>query len=231
MKKILGIASAVFSLFIIFSSCSLDSGTTNPETGFFLVANVSPNAPRVNVSINSVPFVDTLAYGKYTPYVSAPAGLYNFNFYPEGSATSVLNNSISLAANKVYSYFVIDSFSKVQSAVVEDIIIAPSSDSIRIRFFNFSPNLPPVDVIDSAANAVLFSIRGFNDQANNPGLATFNRLKAGTYTLQLKPVGGSIIYSTQVTLTGGKAYTLFAKGFNGGTGDQALGIGQMQNYP
>lgn len=237
MKKLIGAVSAVLSLLIIFSSCNLDNGTTNPQTGFFLVANVSPDAPHLDIFINNAKFDTGMAYGNYTPYVSATAGVYNFSVYPAGSGTSVLNNNLSIAANKVYSYFVIDSFSKVQSALVEDNIIAPSGDSVFVRFFNFSPNLPPVDVIDSAGTAggvpgsVLFSIRGYNGQANNPNIAVFNELKQGTYTLQLKPVGDTIVYSTHISLTGGKVITLFAKGFKGGTGDQALGIGQMQNYP
>ena len=236
MKKIIGVLAALLSVFIIFSSCNLDNGTTNPQTGYFMVANVSHDAPHLNVYINTAPFDTGLAYGTYTPYVSATAGVYNFSFYPAGSSTSVLDNSVTVAANKVYSYFVIDSFSKIKTAFVEDNIIAPSGDSAFLRFFDFTPNFPqPVNVWDSAANAgagrVLYSGRTFNDKSSNPSFADFTELKSGAYTLQIKQIDGTLLLSQAVTLEGGRVYTLFSKGFYGGTGIQALGMGQIQNYP
>ena len=118
MKKILGSISAVLAFLFIFSSCNLDNGTTNPQTGFFLVANVSPDAPHLAVTINNSNFDTGFVFGNYTRshYVSATAGAYNFIIYPTGTSTPVLNNNLNIEANKVYSYFIIDSFTKVKSA-------------------------------------------------------------------------------------------------------------------
>jgi len=231
MKKILRSISAVLVLGLIFFSCKLDNGTSNPQTGFFMVANVSPDAPHLNVNVNNSAFDTGLVFGSYTPYVSANAGTYNFAFYPSGSSTPVLTNNVTIDVNKVYSYFVIDSFSKVKSAVVEDVFKAPSGDSVYVRFFNFCPNLTQaIDVKDSANNTSLFSSRTFNDQASNPSFAAFNEIKAGAYTLQLKQIDGTLLSSQSTTLEGGKVYTLFAQGFKGGIGDQALSIGQIINF-
>ena len=59
-----------------FSAC-LDSGdNTNPQQGAFLLSNVSPDAPSLNVSLNSQSFGSGLAYGIYTPYFGQTAGSY-----------------------------------------------------------------------------------------------------------------------------------------------------------
>jgi hypothetical protein len=120
MKKIVGSISAVLALTFVVVSCNVDSGTSNPQTGFFLVSNVSPDAPHLNISINNEAFDTGLAFGTYTPYVSANAGTYAFAFYPSGSSTPVITNNVTIDVGKVYSYFVVDSFHEVKSAIVED---------------------------------------------------------------------------------------------------------------
>jgi len=48
---------------------------------------------------------------------------------------------------------------------------------------------------------------------------------AGTYNLQVRTVAGNALALDLpgITLTAGKVYTIFAKGFLAGTGAQALG--------
>jgi hypothetical protein len=230
MKKILGSISAVLALVFIFSSCSLNNSSAIPQVGYFLVASLSPDAPHLNISINNSTFDTGLAFGNYTPYYNANGGTYNFVVFSSGSATPVINNNVNIEVNKAYSYFVIDSFSKAKAAVVEDAFQPPSGDSIYIRFFQFSPNISqPINVVDSTGT--LFSGRTFNDQVSNPLFANFIELKAGSRTLQIKQFDGTVLASQVVTLDGGKVYTLVGRGFYGGTGDQALGIGELINYP
>ena len=233
MKKIVGSISAVVILVFFLSSCKLNNENTNPETGFFLIAQTSPDAPHLTININGSVFDTGLAFGNYTPYVSAAAGTYNFTIFPSGSSTPVITNNLNLAVNKVYSYFVVDSFHEAKAAIVEDVVVAPAGDSIHVRFFHFSPNVTqPIDIIDTThGNAVLFSGRTFNDQSVNPSFANFTGLLAGNYGLQIKQIDGTVIARVGLNLEGGKVYTLFAKGFLGGTGDQSLGIGPLINYP
>jgi hypothetical protein len=54
---------------------------------------------------------------------------------------------------------------------------------------------------------------------------------AGSYTLEVRAAGTTpaILTIPNVTLTAGKIYTVFAKGFLGGTGAQALGAQIIMN--
>lgn len=114
---------------------------------------------------------------------------------------------------------------------MEDNIIRPSADSVYIRFFNFSPNAGMVNLRDSVSGTDWYASRYFNDQAGLNNYTTFNRIPHGVYSLQLTRSGDdSVLVSRKDTLAGGHVYTIFAKGFSGGTGNAILGIGQIQNY-
>ena len=77
MKKVSLVILAVSSSLIILSSCLNNDNTTQPPVGSFLLAQTSPDAPNLSVSINGSLF-DTLHFSNYTPYVTANPGTYEF---------------------------------------------------------------------------------------------------------------------------------------------------------
>ncbi len=233
MKKLSLGALAVISSCIFLSSCLKNTNsTTQPTLGAFLLAQTSPNAPTLSVYVNSSLF-DTLQFSNYTPYVTANPGSYELMIDSFPSTTALIKNTINIEANKSYSYFIIDSFSKIKTAFVNDVYKAPSSDSVYVRFFNFCPNTTePLNLVDSATSGSFSSLRTFNDQANNPQYTAFNEVKAGTFTFQLKTASGTTLKTQSIPLTGGHVYTLFAKGTIGNPDpNRALSIGQLENYP
>lgn len=233
-KNLLGII-AVFSSVIFLTSCIDNNNTTQPQTGAFLLAQTSPDAPNVGVYINGSIF-DTLHFGNYTRYIGGiTPGTYAFaadSFGIQNPANAKLKSNVTIDANQYYSYFVIDSFSKLKAAWVSDVFQAPSSDSVYVRFFNFCPNTAePLNLVD-ADNNVWSQLRNFNDQSN-PQFVAFTERVAGTYTLSLKTASGTVLTTQDdVKLIGGHVYTLFAKGIIGSTdATKALSIGIIQNYP
>lgn len=229
MKKIPAMV-VIFLSIIILSACNINNNSnTNPQQGYFLVANISPDAPPISMSINNSSFLTNLAYGAYTPYYGAAGGSYSFSIYGTTSSP-VLSNTVTISTNTLYSYFLIDSFNNIKSSIVTDNIPTTSSDSVYIRFFNFSPNVGSVSLRDSATGTLLFSNRTFNDQNTNVSYANFTRLVSGTYDLQLYLSDSTLQGGKSFSLIGGHVYTLFAKGFAGGSGDTTLGIGQITNY-
>ena len=229
MKKIQVMIFASVCMLTMFTSCSVGDSNSNPNQGLFLLANVSPDAPPLSVNINGSSFGAGLSYGLYTQYYTANAGSYQFSFYGTGTAP-VLTNTVSIETNKRYSYFVIDSFSKIKSSFVEDKLFQPSADSVYVRFFNFSPNAGPVNLLDSASNVILYSTRYFNDEAGNPTYTDFTRQKAGIYTLRITTPNDSVLATRIDTLVGGHIYSLYAKGFKGGTAGKEINLGQVVHY-
>jgi len=217
------------------ASCNLNnSGSTNPQQGAFLLANVSPDAPPLSIYINNSYFGQGLSYGNYTAYYLATPGSYTFSFFDSSSTTTPkLSKTVNINALTNYSFFVVDSFKSVNASFVPDIYAKPAGDSVYVRFFNFSPNAGALSLADATSDSTLYSTRSFNDQDGSSTLVSYNRMYTGTsaiYNFELRKPDGTAVASRADTLSGGHVYTIFAKGFLDSTGNKALGIGQIQNF-
>ena len=101
---------------------------------------------------------------------------------------------------------------------MEDNLTAPASGKAHVRFIHLSPDAPAVDITLTDGTVV------FGDYIFKEASA-FTPLNAATYNLQVRLAGTStvVLELPNIALTAGKIYTVFAKGFVGGTGTQALG--------
>jgi hypothetical protein len=229
MKKGLVRILAIASISILFGACKKDD-TTPVSKSKVMVVHASPNAPNVDVRINNTLALTNLAYPNNSPYTDLNSGSTNIKVSPTGTTTNVIDATVTLEANKNYSVFAIDSVSKIKAAVVSDDVTVPASGKAHLRFFHFSPNAPAVDIAVTGG-AVLFANRRFNDQSTTPSLVAFTPVNAGTYNLEVRAAGTNTVVLSlpNITLTAGKIYTVFAKGFLGGTGAQALGAQIIAN--
>ena len=227
MKNVFLKMTSVILLCGIFMACNKDD---DPAKARVMVVHASPNAPNVDVRINNAIALTNLAYPTNSNYTEVNSGSINFKISPTGTTNYVIDASTNLEANKNYSIFAIDSVSKIKVAAVGDDLTAPAAGKAHVRFFHFSPNAPAVDIA-VAGGAVLFPNRTFNDQETNNAVISFTPLAAGTYNLEVRAAGTStvVLALPNITLTAGKIYTVFAKGFLGGAGGQALGAQIIPN--
>lgn len=225
MKKTL---FAIFSIALVMgvASCNLnDNNNTTPPVAAVGFVNASP-AASVDIYLNGSPVVYGLHYGSDTGYYSVQAGSYTLSIDSAGTTTPRYNNTVSFNPSTTYSVFTFDSLSHLQTAVVADSVGIPSADSVEARFFNFSPNSPAIDF--AVNGTVLFSNRTYNDISSNPSFAQFSYLAPGTYTAELRVAGTStVLYSTSITVSGGKIYTFYAKGYVGDNGEESLSLGTV----
>ena len=159
-----------------------------------------------------------LSFPNNTAYLPVSAGTRSIAVKVAGTSTTVLSADLPVAANTYYSVFAVDSVSKLSALVLSDDLTAPASGKAHVRFIHLSPNAPAVDVA-LAGGSVLIGDKSFKQYTS------FVPLDAGTYDLEVRLAGTSTIVLPLpgITLTAGKIYTVFAKGFVGGTGAQALG--------
>jgi hypothetical protein len=152
------------------------------------------------------------------------AGTRNIKVNVSGTSTTVINADLALSKDQNYSVFAIDSVSKISALVLTDDLTAPASGKAHVRFVHLSPNAPAVDVA-LTGGAVVFGNKAFKDYT------AFTPLDAGTYNLEVRVAGTSTVALPLpgITLQAGKIYTVFAKGFLGGTGSEALGAEIIAN--
>jgi hypothetical protein len=136
-----------------------------------------------------------------------------------GTPTTVINATLTLDKDMNYSVFAVDSVSKISAVVLTDDLSAPASGKAHVRFVHLSPNAPAVDIAVASSGAVVFGNKSFKEAT------AFTPLDAGTYNLDVRVAGTTTVALVlpAITLQAGKIYTVFAKGFLGGTGAQALG--------
>ena len=217
MKKsilILAIAVAITSIFT--TSCKKEEEKTY---GKIMVTHASPNAPGVDLLVDDTKVNSSaLNFPNNTAYLQAESGTRNIKVNVTGTSTTVINANLPIEKDKNYSVFAIDSVSKISALVITDDLTTPASGKAHVRFIHLSPNAPAVDVA-LTGGAVVFGNKSFKDYT------AFTPLDAGTYDLEVRVAGTTTVALPLpgITLQAGKIYTVFAKGFLGGTGTEALG--------
>jgi hypothetical protein len=206
-------------------SCNNKNDNTSVPVSYFGVVNASPDSGNLDIYVGGNIAAQNFAYGADSGYFAINPGTYSLQAAPTGTSNFVINSNATFEPAKGYSVFTIDS----TSAVITDSFTAPSTDSVRVRFFNFSPNLPAVDLAVSGGST-WFTNRTFNDQASNGGYQSFVTIPAGTYNLELRTAGTSTVLLPLPSegLEGGKVYTLYARGILGATGTtKPLSVGSV----
>lgn len=218
-KSFLALTSAtLFISLVMLSSCKKEEEVTKSYAKV-LVTHASPNAPGVDLLVdNSKQNTAALSFPSNTGYLQVEAGTRNIKVNVSGTSTTVINADLALSKDQNYSVFAIDSVSKISALVLTDDLTAPASGKAHVRFVHLSPNAPAVDVA-LAGGAVVFGNKAFKDYT------AFTPLDAGTYNLEVRVAGTTppVLPLPGIVLQAGKIYTVFAKGFLGGTGAEALG--------
>jgi Domain of unknown function (DUF4397) len=227
MKKIILTAVTFATVFAsVLVSCKKDkkddpAPTPEPVQTYakVLVTHASPNAPGVDLLIDNTK-VNTaaLTYPNNTGYLQVKSGARNIKVNVTNTTDTRITANVTLETDKNYSIFAIDSVSKLSAIVLVDDLTAPAAGKAHVRFVHLSPNAPAVDVA-LTGGAVVFGNKSFKQET------PFTPLTAGPYNLEVRAAGTTTAVLTlpTITLTAGKIYTVFAKGFLGGTGAQALG--------
>jgi hypothetical protein len=219
MKFSMSLLSALMmvSAIMVFSSCDDDDDT---QFSNVLVAHASPDAPGVDLLIDDEKQNSAaLTFPNNTGYLDVESGTRNIKVNVAGTTTTVINADLTLDADESYSIFAVDSVANLSAVVFTDDLTDPAAGKAHVRFIHLSPDAPAVDVAVASSGAVVFGDVEFKEGT------PFTPLDAGTYNLDVRVAGTSTVALVlpPVTLEAGKIYTVFARGFLGGTGAQALG--------
>ncbi|MGA9117302.1 MAG: DUF4397 domain-containing protein [Bacteroidota bacterium] len=223
MKKFLNLSAwfVAGGAFLTLAGCSEDETTTPPapQTARVMVVHASPDAPPVDLYVDDVKVNQTpLSFPNATAYLTVPAGTRNVKVKVGGDTVTVLNQTLPVAAGSVSTVFAADSVAQLKTLLLADNLAAPAAGKAHVRFVHLSPNADTVDVAVTGG-PVLFAGQGFLEYS------AFTPVDAGTYDLEVRLAGSAtpVLALNGVALAPGKIYTVWARGFVGGVGPQALG--------
>jgi hypothetical protein len=220
MKTKISILASVIlmSSAVLFTSCKKDEDVH--EHAKVMVVHASPDAPGVDLLVDGTKKNSAaLNFPNNTGYLELEAGTRNLKVNVAGTSTTVINADVPFTKDMSYSVFAVDSVSVISAIVLTDDLTAPAAGKAHVRFIHLSPDAPAVDVAVASSGTVVFGNKAFKE------FTAFTPLDAGSYSLDVRVAGTTTVALVlpTITLEAGKIYTVYAKGFLGGTGAQALG--------
>ena len=220
MKTKISILASVIlmSSAVLFTSCKKDEDVH--EHANVMVVHASPDAPGVDLLVDGTKKNSAaLNFPNNTGYLELEAGTRNLKVNVAGTTTTVINADVPFTKDMSYSVFAVDSVSVISAIVLTDDLTAPAAGKAHVRFIHLSPDAPAVDVAVASTGDVVFGNKAFKEYT------AFTPLAAGSYSLDVRVAGTSTVALVlpTITLEAGKIYTVYAKGFLGGSGAQALG--------
>ncbi|MFQ3661824.1 MAG: DUF4397 domain-containing protein [Chloroflexaceae bacterium] len=166
----------------------------------------------MDIFINGEKAIEHLSFRRVTGYLEVPAGTYTVGIAPTGG-DPIFTTSLTVEAGKVYTAWASGLLGGTGAQAFD---VRPSIDATfepaRIRAVHAVPDIAgsPVDVYVNDVKVVTFDFFSVTDYIAVPG---------GTYTICVVPAGGDpktrAVISATVRVTGGKDYSIIARG----TGD------------
>jgi len=245
---LVGMALAVVSM----TACLKTNTSTNTSSPAYVTfMNVVPAGPHFHVLLdNSLVGSDsTFPYMGYyagttasapVQYFSDYAGIHSVAFVDSANQLLVSGNNVQFSANTKYSIWLFDTI--VPNVGLNAVQLSDSYDSVPInsilvRFLNFSPNTPSIEVqykniLDSTIT--LYSNLAYVGSSSAPSsasLSTYAVLPIGNYNFSLLvpgPAAGTTISAGTVNLnapTAGKVFSVAISGLQDSTGAKAFTTG------
>ncbi len=198
---------------LLMNGCKVDKGTNDSQPAALIsVWALSPDAPKINVFINGTNTATSLPFGNYTLY-NQSTSVSTTLIAQTTSGQMLVDTSLTTTANNYYSLFLIDTLRAIKTIFIKD-NLGTATDTLYLRFFNFSPDAPAVDIYsysDSTNHKTLWKNRSISNDISSDSINSFIGSKVGTYNFYAIKSGSkdTLAKFTNKSLTTGGYYTLF----------------------
>ncbi len=203
-----------FSLFLfLINSCKVDKGANDTQPSALIsVWALSPDAPKLNIFVNGANTATSLPFGNYTLYNPSTPGSTTL-IAQTTSGQMLVDTSFTITANNIYSLFLIDTLRAIKPVLIKD-NTGTATDTLFLRFFNFSPDAPAIDIYsysDSTNHKTLWKNRSIRNDISNDSINTFVGSKTGTYNFYVLRSGSAdtLARFKNKSLSTAGYYTLF----------------------
>jgi hypothetical protein len=177
------------------------------------VIHASPDAPPVDIYVNTVPgmgppAISNLAFTQGTPFVPFPTGLYNIQVTPAGlPAPVVINITAPVDGSLNYTVAATGFMNDLQPSVYLDDLTSVAN-AARIRFIHAAPDADALDIFASGSPNPIFDSIFFRSSS------AYAQLPGGTYDLEGRydANGNTALTAPGLTFQNGYVYTIFAMG-------------------
>lgn len=199
-----------------FTSCKDDEDvkpTPEPDSvAYVSLYNMSPDAPPLGIRVdnNRINF-NPFDYTDHTGYLRFFTGDRELLFTPFNASNTLLQTTISLEEDMLYSVFVTGTADDLQALVTEDDIPEAEVDNAVVRLVHLSPDAPAVDLSTTTADGddPLFSDVSYREASE------FIEIPAGSTSFDITAAGGDEVIASvsSINFLPERVYTLVIRGY------------------
>ncbi|MDE3201906.1 MAG: DUF4397 domain-containing protein [Acidobacteriota bacterium] len=182
---------ALSTVSLLFSGCG-----GNSSYSYVKFIHASAGAPNVDVQVGSDFAAKNAAFGSATSaYAKVAAGTdRKIQVFAAGKdTTAVLSTKATLMKDKYYTIIALNTPTKLQAALEDDDLTAPTAGNCKLRVVHASTLAGPVDVYVTAPGVSI-------SDPNNPVTPVLSNFTFGTVTQYLQVPAGA--YEVRVTVAG-----------------------------
>lgn len=199
------------------AACSDDDSTGATATARVRVVHASPNAPAVDVLVDDATALSSVPYRASSDFLSVNAGLRRLRVRAAGTTTTVIDATVSLAAQESYTVLATGLLAGIQPLVVIDTLTAPAAGQVKVRVIHGAPAAAGVDVYVTAPGANIATATPVLTNVPFRGVSNYLTVPAGQYQIRVTPTGTTTVaIDATVTFTAGQIRTIVATDAPGG---------------
>lgn len=159
------------------------------DTSFMRFVNASPDGPSVDAVLDNTTVQSSIAYANSAAYTNVDEDADNFTFKNTTSGASITTQSVSLETGAHYTEILSGRATNLVANFYEDNMDDPSTNNVKLRFFQVAPSMPLADVYITPSTTNLANV--------NPNLANiafrntpaYFQMSGGTYRIRLTTAG------------------------------------------
>jgi hypothetical protein len=193
------------------------------------VAHFSPDAPAVDIYVDSNKVLSGVKYPTVSKYLEVPAGSHELAVRPAGAAASsdpVIKATAQVKAGAAYTVAAVGALADIQGKIFPDDLSAPATGKAKVRVIHAAPEVPAVDVAVKGGPTLFEGVKF-------PSATDYAEVGPATYPIQVKAAGkDDVLLEASLPVKAGTIYSVAAIG---GAGKavrllpivDATGMGQM----
>ena len=184
LSRVLRIVALLLIASIVTGCGNKGSGSSSTNVRF-LNALVDGGAINVTVGSNNTSVVTGLPFEGITGYLQTDSGSQEFKVSVSGGTSTVIDQTLNLSGDQLYTYVVYGTASAPLSTVLPDTVTTPNSGIFQLRVTNAAFGTAALDVYVTTPGAPLSSAVPNISNIQQNGTSGFASLTPGTLQIRL----------------------------------------------
>lgn len=195
------------------------------------VANVSPDAGRMDVLVNDKATVTALDFGSISGYKTIEAATATISLNTAGTATALFQTQVPIQAGSDYTIIATNLKASMEGIVLVDDNSAPTAGNAKVRLVHAAPSAALIDLYLTGPNDDITAIAPTAASVAFKSVSAYLAVPAGAYRIRATAAGSKTVAIDSGTLNvgSGQIRTVIARDKEGGGPPYALLIAEDAN--